>query len=71
MRDGVKLYTVIYTPSNTTGPVPILIMRTPYGSKNLRSPDSIPYVRDLAIEGYIFVIQEFPWTLSIRAKASL
>jgi len=57
-RDGIKLYTVIYTPSNTTGPVPILIMRTPYGSEHFRRPDSMPYVRDMAIEGYIFVIQD-------------
>jgi hypothetical protein len=31
MRDGVKLYTVYYTPNNTSGPVPVLIQRTPYG----------------------------------------
>lgn len=57
MRDGVKLYTVYYTP-NTTNPVPILIQRTPYGSADFQSPDKIPYVKDMAAEGYIFVKQD-------------
>ncbi len=30
MRDGVKLFTAIYIPKNTTGKYPILIERTPY-----------------------------------------
>lgn len=30
MRDGVKLFTSIYTPKNSTGPNPILLNRTPY-----------------------------------------
>ena len=31
MRDGVKLYTEIFTPRHANGPVPILFERTPYG----------------------------------------
>jgi len=31
VRDGVKLETVIMTPANATGPLPILFRRTPYG----------------------------------------
>lgn len=57
MRDGVKLYTVYYTP-NTTDPVPILIERTPYGSEDFSSPDKSSYVKPLAEEGYIFVMQD-------------
>jgi uncharacterized protein len=57
-RDGIKLYTVIYTPTSAIGPVPILIMRTPYGSDHFTSPDSMSYIKDMAIEGYIFVIQD-------------
>ena len=34
MRDGVKLYTQIYTPTRTTEPVPMLLLRTPYGIGN-------------------------------------
>lgn len=57
MRDGVKLYTVIFTPS-TAEPSPILMMRTPYGSEHSRSPEKSAYVKDMAEEGYIFVTQD-------------
>ncbi len=30
MRDGVELFTAIYTPKDAAGPVPILLFRTPY-----------------------------------------
>jgi len=58
MRDGVKLYTVIFKPSNVTGTVPILIERTPYGSEDAQSPDKSSYEKDMAAEGYIFVSQD-------------
>jgi len=58
MRDGVKLYTVIFTPDNATEPVPVLMERTPYGSKGAQRPDRSAYVRDMAAEGYIFVTQD-------------
>ena len=31
MRDGVKLYTIVYTPKDTSQAVPIMLLRTPYG----------------------------------------
>src|SRR5215469_6754993 len=31
MRDGVRLETVIFTPKQSSGPLPILLRRTPYG----------------------------------------
>src|SRR5271157_1112405 len=31
MRDGVRLQTVILSPKNPKGPLPLLIERTPYG----------------------------------------
>ena len=31
MRDGVRLQTVILTPKQESGPLPILLQRTPYG----------------------------------------
>ena len=34
MRDGVKLYTQVYTPTRTTEPVPMLLLRTPCGIGN-------------------------------------
>lgn len=57
MRDGVKLYTVIFMP-DMAEPAPILMMRTPYGSEHTQSPDKSAYVRDMAAEGYIFVTQD-------------
>lgn len=60
MRDGVKLFTSILTPVNSTHAVPILIQRTPYGAT--LSPDfnpvNIPYLSGMAKEGYLFVIQD-------------
>ncbi len=38
VRDGVHLQTVILTPINQSGPLPILFTRTPYGV-----PDSAPH----------------------------
>src|SRR5450631_3595905 len=31
MRDGIKLYTVVYAPRGKVGALPILLTRTPYG----------------------------------------
>ena len=31
MRDGVKLYTTVHVPKNAKGPLPIILIRTPYG----------------------------------------
>jgi len=59
MRDGVKLFTRIYTPENSTAPLPILIMRSPYIDWNIgvMPPDKDCYVKNLAQGGYIFVYQ--------------
>src|ERR1700694_588640 len=57
MRDGVHLQTVILTPVDHTGPLPILFRRTPYGVPD-RAPQQVPTsLRELARDGYIFVIQ--------------
>ena len=59
MRDGKKLFTVIYTPQNVTERLPIIIVRTPYGSKErAQDPVTEDYVNDMAAEGYIFVTQD-------------
>ena len=56
MRDGVKLYTQIYTPTRSTERVPMLLLRTPYGIGNA-SPEQlaalIPELTD-----YIIVRQD-------------
>lgn len=58
MRDGVKLYTIVYTPKDNSKTYPILMQRTCYnisGNNNykLRSPSS-HIIRD----GYILVYQD-------------
>jgi uncharacterized protein len=57
VRDGVRLQTVILAPSGQTGPLPILFRRTPYGVPD-KPPDAMPpSMKELAQDGYIFVIQ--------------
>jgi uncharacterized protein len=57
VRDGVRLQTVILTPVDKAGPLPILFRRTPYGVLE-KAPEPMPaYLKELAQDGYIFVIQ--------------
>jgi hypothetical protein len=61
MRDGVKLFTAVYSPKGKSGDYPIILMRTPYslqpyGEKNFR-PNLGPS-RHFAEEKYIFVYQD-------------
>ena len=57
MRDGVHLQTAILTPVDQHGPLPILLERTPYGVP-AKPPAPIPSrLKELAQDGYIFVIQ--------------
>jgi uncharacterized protein len=57
VRDGVHLQTVILTPVDQQGPLPILFRRTPYGVP-AKAPEQIPTSwKELAQDGYIFVIQ--------------
>jgi hypothetical protein len=57
VRDGVHLQTVILAPVNTTKPLPILFRRTPYGVPQ-KAPEQMPAaLKELAQDGYIFVIQ--------------
>jgi putative CocE/NonD family hydrolase len=60
MRDGIKLFTSILTPVGIKTAVPILIQRTPYGASlppNF-NPLNIAYMSGMAMEGYIFVVQD-------------
>ena len=57
MRDGVRLQTVILTPTDRAGPLPILFRRTPYGVPTGPVPRVPPTLKELAQDGYIFVIQ--------------
>lgn len=61
MRDGVQLYTVVYTPKNRSRDYPIMLNRTcyscrPYGTKDY--PSRIGPSEIMEKEGYIFVKQD-------------
>ena len=61
MRDGIKLYTIIYVPKDTMQNYPFLMERTPYsaapyGAQNY--PDNIGPNNGLMKEQYIFVVQD-------------
>ena len=57
MRDGVRLQTFIVTPRRTSTPLPMLLVRTPYGAAGgVRGfPGAYRY---LANDGYVFVFQD-------------
>ncbi|HWB78169.1 MAG TPA: CocE/NonD family hydrolase [Nannocystaceae bacterium] len=60
MRDGVELYTAIYTPKQAKGPRPIMLNRTPYSvapyGPEVR--DGVGPSMELAEAGFIFVYQD-------------
>jgi uncharacterized protein len=61
MRDGVKLFTIIYSPKTTAERYPMLMTRTaygigPYGSDAFRAV--VGPNNEFAKEGYIFVYQD-------------
>src|SRR5262249_621597 len=58
MRDGVHLHSVIVEPRTHTAPLPILLLRTPYGADDYSRPFPGDYLQDLANDGYVFVFQD-------------
>ncbi len=57
VRDGIHLQTVILTPVDAKGPLPILFRRTPYGVPAAARAEMPNNLKELAQDGYIFVIQ--------------
>ena len=61
MRDGVKLFTIVYTPRDTSRDQPILLFRTPYSIRPYE-PDVYRHVlgpsREFDRDGYMFVFQD-------------
>lgn len=61
MRDGVRLYTIVYSPNDTTKTYPLLMTRTPYGihpydeDKSRATLGPNPH---FILEQYIFVYQD-------------
>ena len=57
MRDGVRLQTVVMRTHGIEAPLPILLVRTPYGVPD-KAPEKMPLAdKELAADGYIFVYQ--------------
>jgi uncharacterized protein len=58
MRDGVRLQTAIFAPVNQRAPLPMLLLRTPYGvpekSEDLEKNSGLQALME---DGYIFVYQ--------------
>ncbi|MDR3634012.1 MAG: CocE/NonD family hydrolase [Isosphaeraceae bacterium] len=57
MRDGVRLHTRIFVPKDAVGPLPFILLRTPYGTKNA-ADNFVSYLKALANDGYIFAFQD-------------
>jgi uncharacterized protein len=57
MRDGVRLQTVIFTPKQKSGRLPVLLRRTPYGVPEDEKGLHSSIFDELIADGYIFVVQ--------------
>jgi putative CocE/NonD family hydrolase len=58
MRDGVSLYTQVDAPANAREPLPILLLRTPYGLGEIKADQLATALTELSSDGYIFVRQD-------------
>ena len=56
-RDGVRLHTVVFTPRDASGPLPILFERTPYGARDEEKSLLARYPHFIT-DGYIFAFQD-------------
>ncbi len=61
MRDGVKLFTAVYSPKRTGEKYPFILFRTPYSCRPYGEDRCKPFLgpnRKLMDDGYIFVYQD-------------
>ncbi|MBO0857910.1 MAG: CocE/NonD family hydrolase [Chloracidobacterium sp.] len=58
MRDGARLYTQIFSPTQTAEKFPLLLLRTPYGTGQFTPESLAASLPELAADGYIFVLQD-------------
>ena len=56
MRDGVKLLHHGSRPEGREGPLPIILIRTPYGIDGRAERTSSDYLKELADDGYVFAL---------------
>jgi hypothetical protein len=77
VRDGIRLETAILAPTGATGPLPILLRRTPYGVPSSAAGMPSESLKALAKDGYIFVVQNLrgrfgsEGTFELSSKADL
>ncbi len=61
MRDGVKLFTAVYSPKNMDKKYPIIMIRTPYSVAPYgedKYPENFQLPEQFEKDGYIFVFQD-------------
>jgi uncharacterized protein len=58
MRDGQRLYTQVYAPKAASGVLPILLLRTPYGTGDLNAARIAASLPELTGEGFIIAVQD-------------
>ena len=58
MRDGMRLYTQVYVPTQSAEKLPILLLRTPYGTGQLNPARIATSLPELTADGYIIVQQD-------------
>jgi putative CocE/NonD family hydrolase len=56
MRDGVRLSTQIYRPKGAAGPLPTILLKTPYDEHPL-SASTLRWAVDAVAHGYAFIVQ--------------
>ena len=69
-RDGARLHTRIFLPKTAAGPLPFIMLRTPYGIANAER-NFTAYFKALAAEGYIFVLQDLRGEVKSEGRLSL
>ena len=58
MRDGVRLHTFIYAPTRADEKLPILFLRTPYGTGDTSPTQLATALSELTAEGFVIVNQD-------------
>ncbi|MBP6670590.1 MAG: CocE/NonD family hydrolase [Gemmatimonadales bacterium] len=57
-RDGARLHTLIYRPAGHDEELPFLMVRTPYGITGRAGRYFQAYLKELAADGYVMVLQD-------------
>jgi putative CocE/NonD family hydrolase len=58
MRDGAKLFTTVHVPKEPKGPVPLILVRTPYGIDGRAERNMTNYLKEFADDGYAIAFQD-------------